>query len=157
MAIYGRFGHELTVVRFATLDDVQRLKKRKPDQQDREAIKHGSYVITRLEDGHEDIHHQAYLRVDDGSREIMAALEATAPPGLTICDLSVPEVPDTWGAYDVAMLGLDPKAELDVFTLGAALRARGYTVLRAEQTEGRIVANVAPLAMLRKAVKWPVF
>jgi hypothetical protein len=154
MAIYGRFGHKLTVVRFATLDDVQRLEKRKPDQQDREAIKHGSYVITRLEEGAHtgrvDIHHQAYLRADDGSREITAALEATAPPGLTICDLSVPEVPDTWGAYDVAMLGLDPKAELDVFALGAALRARGYTVLRAEQTEGRIVANVAPLKRSRR-------
>ena len=72
--IYSRFGDPVTIVRGGTLDDVRRLDGRKPDKQDRLAIESGSYVVVRFGDGKERLYHQCYLRADDGSREIAAAL-----------------------------------------------------------------------------------
>lgn len=76
MAIYGRFGDEVTIVRVGTLEDVKALDQRKPDQQDRDAVKNGSYVVTKHEGGEERLHHLAFLRADDGIREIMDAVRA---------------------------------------------------------------------------------
>lgn len=79
MAIYGRFGAVVTIVRRAVLADVQKYDKRRPDKTDKAAIASGSYVIVRDADtGTERLYHQAYLRADDGQREISAAIEAAA-------------------------------------------------------------------------------
>ena len=73
MAIYGRFGDKVTIVRMGTLDDVRHMDKRRPDKIDREAIANGSYVVTKAEEGEGEmcLHHLAYLRADDGLPEIM--------------------------------------------------------------------------------------
>lgn len=142
MTIYGRFGHTLTITRYATLEDIGRLEKRKPDKQDREAVKNGSYVLVcYADDGQEDIVHQAYMRADDGCREIFAALEATAPAKLEIFD----EDGDKWQRYEVAMLGLDPSTSLDMAAVSAALRARGWQIVRGEQIDDQITVCVRAL------------
>lgn len=78
--IYGRFGDPVAIVRLGTLDDVQSMEGRKPDQADRAAVEIGSYVVVRYLDDRDGrqtrLYHQAYLRADDGSREITAAIEA---------------------------------------------------------------------------------
>ena len=76
MAIYGRFGDTVTLVRKGTLEDVQGLDRRKPDKKDREAVTAGSYVVVRQDDGKERLYHQAFLRADDGAQEISKAIEA---------------------------------------------------------------------------------
>ena len=76
MAIYGRGGGVVTIVRMAALADVKKLDGRKPDKQDREALANGSYVVVRFEDGTERLYHQAYLRADGGGREIGEVLDA---------------------------------------------------------------------------------
>lgn len=77
--IYGRFGNPLTITRRAVLQDVKALDKRTPDKTDKAAIKSGSYVVTLdNETGRESLYHLAYLRADDGSKEITAAIEALA-------------------------------------------------------------------------------
>jgi hypothetical protein len=74
--IYGRFGDPVTIVRRGTLKDVEKLDGRKPDKQDREAIKSASYVVVLvLDDGRERLCHLAYLRADRGALEIGEALE----------------------------------------------------------------------------------
>lgn len=74
--IYGRFGDKVTIVRPAVLEDVERLECRKPDQQDRDALEMGCYVVVRSEDdGQERLYNQAFLRADGGSREIAEAIE----------------------------------------------------------------------------------
>lgn len=75
MAIYARFGDEVTVVRYGTVDDVVKLDGRKPDKQDREAVANRSYVVVRFVDGKERLYHQAFLRADGGSLEITGALK----------------------------------------------------------------------------------
>lgn len=73
--IYGRFGDPLTIVRRAKLDDVERLDGRKPDAVDVEAVKHGNYVVaTYHDDGRESLQTLAFLKADDGWKEIEAAL-----------------------------------------------------------------------------------
>jgi hypothetical protein len=74
--IYGRFGEEITIMRMAVLADVRRLEGRRPDKQDREAVKHGCYVVCRDGDGLERLYHQAFMRADEGSVEIQRALAA---------------------------------------------------------------------------------
>lgn len=72
--IYGRFGNPLTILRLGTIDDVQRLAGRKPDQRDRDAVASHSYLVCREEDGTESLYHQAYMRADGGSLEISKAM-----------------------------------------------------------------------------------
>jgi hypothetical protein len=79
MAIYGRFGDEVKIVRMGTLDDIRRLDGRKPDKHDREALRSKSYVVVRHGDGKEQLYHQAFLLADEGSREISRAVEAVKP------------------------------------------------------------------------------
>ena len=75
MAIYGRGGQVVTIVRVGTLQDVTRLDGRRPDKRDRECVKYGSYVV--IDDaGTERLYHQAFLRADDGAREIGEAIDA---------------------------------------------------------------------------------
>lgn len=76
MAIYGRSGEPVTIVRRAVLDDVRALDGRTADQQDRDSLKSASYVVVRFEDGAERLYHLAYLRADDGSAELQVALDA---------------------------------------------------------------------------------
>lgn len=75
--IYGRFGDTMTIVRRAVLADVQALDKRKPDADDRRALKSGSYVVVQDDRGTLRLYHLAFLRADDGAPEIMAAIAAT--------------------------------------------------------------------------------
>jgi hypothetical protein len=75
--IYGRFGNRVTIVRRAVLADVKNLDNRKPDKQDRDALKNSSYVVVRDDDGREKLYHLAFLRADGGSREITEAIVAT--------------------------------------------------------------------------------
>lgn len=79
--IYGRTGNRVTIQRMATIEDVQALDKRKPDKQDREALASGSYVVVSFEDGTLRLYHLAYLRADDGTREISAVIDAMAKNG----------------------------------------------------------------------------
>lgn len=74
--IYGRFGDPVTLVRMGTLKDVRELDRRKPDAQDKKCVAAGSYVVTRHEDGSEHLHHLAYLRADDGLKELIEAVAA---------------------------------------------------------------------------------
>ena len=78
MAIYGRTGDKVTIKRHAVLADVKKLDGRKPDKQDRDALANGSYIVVERSDGKEQLYHQAFLRADDGSREITRAIEALA-------------------------------------------------------------------------------
>lgn len=79
--IYGRFGTQVTILRLATLEDVEKLDGRKPDKQDREAVANTSYVVV-VDEGDEKkrerLYHQAFLRADRGSVEISEALERIA-------------------------------------------------------------------------------
>jgi hypothetical protein len=77
--IYGRTGDPVTIKRLAVLDDVKRLDGRRPDKQDRAAIENGSYVVVVQADGKERLYHQAFLRADDGGREIGRAIDAVSP------------------------------------------------------------------------------
>jgi len=89
MAIYGRFGCTVTILRKAVLEDVKKLDKRKPDQHDRERIKLGMYLVVKLNDGTtedsaERLYEYCYLRADGGVKEIdaaIAALEEKTPTG----------------------------------------------------------------------------
>jgi hypothetical protein len=74
MTIYGRTGDVVTIVRVGTLDDVQTLERRTPDKMDRDAIEFGSYLVVRQDDGKERLYHEAYLRADGGSLEIVKAV-----------------------------------------------------------------------------------
>lgn len=75
MAIYGRCGQVVTIKRMGKLEDVRALDGRKPDKQDRQAVDDGCYVVVD-DEGKERLYHQAFLRADDGAREIGAAIEA---------------------------------------------------------------------------------
>jgi hypothetical protein len=84
MAIYSRFGDPVIVVRMATVEDVKTFENRKPDKQDRERTKDGQRIICRYLkgskgdelQGREFLADTAYLRADEGYREIMAAVRA---------------------------------------------------------------------------------
>lgn len=76
MAIYGRTGDVVTILRMGTLEDVKAFDGRWPDKQDMDAVENGCYVVVKWDDGKEQLYHQAYMRADDGSREITAAIEA---------------------------------------------------------------------------------
>lgn len=71
--IYARFGEPITVVRYATKADVLALDP--PfDAEAQKNLKHKSWVVIRFEDGSERISHLAYLRADDGLKEILAVI-----------------------------------------------------------------------------------
>ena len=77
--IYGRAGQQVTIKRWATLEDVRALTGRKADKQDREALANKSYVVTVDSDtGKERLHHLAFMRYDgkNGEDEIGRALAA---------------------------------------------------------------------------------
>lgn len=76
MAIYGRFGDTVTIVRRAVLSDVMKLDKRRADKTDKKAVDAGSYVVIKQDDGTERLYHLAYLRADGGAAEITKAIEA---------------------------------------------------------------------------------
>ncbi len=80
MAIYGRFGDKVKIVRIGTLEDVKKLDGRKPDKQDREAVKTGSYVVVEQDDGRKRLYHLAYIRADNGAREVSDVIRTVAPP-----------------------------------------------------------------------------
>lgn len=75
--IYGRFGNPVTIVRRAVLADVKKYENRRPDKADKIGLANGAYWIARDNDtNREKLYSLAYLRADDGSREITAAIEA---------------------------------------------------------------------------------
>lgn len=82
--IYGRVGQRVVIQRLGTLDDVRELDKRKPDQQDREAVKLNAYVVVSdadVDDGLLRLYHVAFLRADNGAREIGAVIDACIANG----------------------------------------------------------------------------
>lgn len=88
MAVYGRVGQRVVIQRLATLADVQKLDNRKPDKRDRERIKqHCLVVVTdtmlQAETGGDALrlYDIAFLRADDGAREIGAIVDACAANG----------------------------------------------------------------------------
>jgi hypothetical protein len=71
--IYARFGDPVKVLRYATKEDV--LKLDPPyDKEAKQNLANKSWVVIEFEDGRQMISHQAYLRADNGSKEIGAAL-----------------------------------------------------------------------------------
>jgi len=76
VAIYGRWGSVVTIVREGTLEDVRKLDQRKPDKQDKQAQEAGSYVVVRFEDGMEQLYHLGFLRADDGFAEVVRGMRA---------------------------------------------------------------------------------
>lgn len=68
--IYGRFGDPVQILRAGTLEDVKTLDKRVPDKADHENIKNKGYVVVRDETNKERLYHLAYLRADDGFKEV---------------------------------------------------------------------------------------
>jgi hypothetical protein len=79
--IYGRMGQTVSIVRRGVLADVEKLDGRKPDKQDRDAIRNGSYVVV-VADDKQRLYHQAFMRADGGSREITDALERAEASGI---------------------------------------------------------------------------
>lgn len=80
--IYGRFGHALTIERKATIDDIEPLTGHRPDKQDRDALRLGSYWVGKYTaDGKEDLHHLAFLKADGGLPEISNRLREIDPDG----------------------------------------------------------------------------
>lgn len=73
MAIYGRCGQAVKIVRLATLADVTKLDYRKPDKHDRERVKFQMYVVVE-DDGIERLYDFVYLRADGGAKEIDKAI-----------------------------------------------------------------------------------
>jgi hypothetical protein len=71
--IYGRTGNEVKILRMGTIADVKALDHRKADAQDRDAVKAGAYVVV-LCFGELRLYHLAFLRADDGVKEIDAAI-----------------------------------------------------------------------------------
>jgi hypothetical protein len=78
MAIYGRSGDQVKVLRRGTLADVKEMDGRKPDSRDRQCVATGAYVVVEYADGATGLYHRAYLRADDGLVEIEAALRVGA-------------------------------------------------------------------------------
>jgi hypothetical protein len=74
MTIYGRTGDPVTIKRVGVLADVQKLDNREPDIRDIGCLEHGSYVVVDSH-GKYRLYHQAFLRADNGSREITDAIE----------------------------------------------------------------------------------
>lgn len=74
--IYDRFGAPITLERYANADDVKRLEQRKKlDKHDQKALESRAYLVAALQDGTEELVHIAYVRADDGLREIVRAIE----------------------------------------------------------------------------------
>lgn len=73
MAIFSRFGSELTLVREATAADVKRLDRRAFDEQDKSRIAYGMLWVCKLDSGEEMLADAAHLRADDGIAEINRA------------------------------------------------------------------------------------
>lgn len=110
MAIYGRFGNEVTIVRMGTLDDVRTFDRRKADKQDRDALAAGSYVITReVSSGQERLAHLAYLRADDGAAEIMCEVRRVQRDQtmMTLCGSCETEWPTDSGLQVCPKCGYD--------------------------------------------------
>lgn len=80
--IYDRWGTPVTLLRYATADDVQRLENRKPDKTDRAAIEGHCYIVCQNQDHNRDefVSHQAYLRADGAAAEIGAVIDAWPRP-----------------------------------------------------------------------------
>lgn len=72
MAIYSRFGEVVDSVRYATLADVKRLDKL--DDEARVCLGNRSWVVVEGPEVPESVSHLAYLRADDGLKEIIGAL-----------------------------------------------------------------------------------
>jgi hypothetical protein len=79
--VYGRVGQRVTIQRLGTLADVRQLDKRKPDKQDRDAVKLNAYVVVSEDDGTLRLYHVAFLRADNGAREIGAIIDACVANG----------------------------------------------------------------------------
>lgn len=111
--IYGRWGSEVTIVRVGTESDVRDLDNRKPDAHDRQRIADGCYLVTKsADDGRERLHDVAYLRADDGIREIMDAVRAL--PSCQACSVH--------GEHDRCT------GETTLGTQPCACRAAGHTL-----------------------------
>lgn len=78
MTIYSKFGGAVTLVRFAKIEDVKTYERRRADKQDKERTADGWRFIAKYEDEPGESPKQfladvAYLRADDGLKEILDA------------------------------------------------------------------------------------
>jgi hypothetical protein len=78
--IHSRFGGVVTLVRFATIGDVKTFERRKADKEDKLRTEGGWRFIARYEDGTEFLADVAYLRADEGLREILDTAFALPHP-----------------------------------------------------------------------------
>ena len=99
MTIYNRMGDIVTIVRLATMEDVETLEGRMLDERDLEALENNCYVVVELgsktcsfcgavartsagliacpADWHREyLHHQAFMRATGGAAEIGAVVDA---------------------------------------------------------------------------------
>lgn len=68
----------MTIERHALLEDVKKLDGHKPDKQDRENLANKCYIVVE-DEGKERLYALAFLRADDGAREISAEIEKLGP------------------------------------------------------------------------------
>lgn len=89
--ITGRWGQEVTIKRHAKLGDVFLLDEREPDEQDYQNLVNGCYVV--VEDyGKERLYALAFLRADDGSKEIHDTIERVCGLPYPYADATVEEL-----------------------------------------------------------------
>ena len=72
--IYGRWGNVVAIKRHALIEDVEKLDGRKPDAEDFANLENGCYIVVES-DGKERLYALAFLRADDGSREVFAEID----------------------------------------------------------------------------------
>jgi hypothetical protein len=151
MTIYGRSGEPVTIVRWGTLDDVQKLDGRKPDKTDRAAIANDSYLVVRFDDdGTEQLYHQAYLRADGGAQEIAVARDALPRPLTKEMFSSLP----AGTAVEHHAICADGRRWIPATIAG---RSAGKMVLRIAITraDGSIFEMALPLSDAMKTVRVP--
>jgi len=71
MAIYGRWGNKVQIVRRAKAKDFQALDNHKPNKLERAGLSIGSFWVVRGEDDEKErLYHLAFLRADGAFAEI---------------------------------------------------------------------------------------
>lgn len=79
--IYDRCGDRITMLRYASEDDVFRCEGRKPDKTDRTQLDQLSYVVVEYQDTKKEaVFHITYLKADGGAQEIDAVMETWPRP-----------------------------------------------------------------------------
>lgn len=111
MAIYGRFGDPVEILRIATKDDVEILDGRKFDKHDADRLRYDALVVIRQDTGVERLYDTAFLKADDGAVEIATAVRLAK--NAMMARETLPEIelyPDGWPRCGCGDFTLDGKA-----------------------------------------------